>query len=99
MGLLDWLLSRRPSGRDVAKERLQSILLFDRTGIPPQLFQLIKGDLIDCVARHLIIDQRGAEIVLTQERIHGRGRLVASIPILGPRQGRSTRSLKEDPRG
>ena len=99
MGVIDWLLRRRPSGRDVAKERLQSILLFDRTGVPPQLFQLVKGDLIDSVARHLIVDRRGVEIVLTQERVHGRGRLVASIPILGPRQGRSTRWLDGDHRG
>jgi len=94
MGVIDWLLRRRPSSRDVAKERIQSILLFDRTG-----FQLVKGDLIDSVARHLIVDRRGVEIVLTQERIHGRGRLVASIPILGPRHGRSVRWLDGDPRG
>ena len=91
MGILDWLLRRRPSARDVAKDRLQSILLFDRTGIPPKLFQVVKGDIVDCVARHLIVDRNGTEIVLTQERIHGRGRLVASIPILGPRQGRHMR--------
>jgi len=99
MGVMDWLLRRRPSGRDVAKERIQTILLFDRTGVPPQLLQLVKGDLIDSVARHLIVDRRGVEIVLTQERLQGRGRLVASIPILGPRQGRSRRGLDGDSGG
>jgi len=91
MRIVDWLLRRRPTSGDVAKERLQAILLFDRTGIPPKLFQVIKGELIDSVARHLIVDRSGTEIVLTQERVHGRGRLVASIPILGPRQGRHMR--------
>ncbi len=98
MGIVDWLLRRRPSGRDVAKERLRSIVLFDRTGVPPKLFQAVKSDLIDSVSRHLIVDRSGTEIVLTQERTHGRGRLVASIPILGPRQRRSTADLERDPK-
>ena len=99
MRIVDWLLRRRPSSRDVAKERLRSLLLYDRTGVPPQLFQMVKGDLVDAVARHLIIDRGGTEIVLTQERVHGRGRLVASIPVLGPRQGAQKRGVNREPSG
>ena len=97
MGMLDWLVRRRRSSKDVAKERLRSILLHDRTGIPPQLFQAVKLDLIEAVSRHLIVDRGGTEVVLTQERAHGRGRLVASIPILGPRSARVVKVLGRHP--
>lgn len=73
------------SSKDVAKERLKLILIHDRTSIPPQFIDMIKGDLIKVISDYADIDQDGIEITLTAgergTREESLSALVASIPI------------------
>ena len=75
--------TKEPSSRQIAKERLQLVLVHDRANISPQLLQTLKDEIIDVISRYVEIDQEGVEITFSQSR-HS-SRLQADIPLL---QGR-----------
>ncbi|MBC8248652.1 MAG: cell division topological specificity factor MinE [Anaerolineales bacterium] len=84
MGILDWLLERRkPSSREIAKERLQLVLAYDRIKISPELLQTLKNELITVISKHVEIDREGVEVTFSQSKRHSR--LTADIPLLGAR--------------
>jgi len=90
MGFIRKLVGRgEPSSSEVAKRRLQLVLVHDRTNISPGLLVLIKDEIINVISRHIEIDRNGVEINLSQQ---GReSRLVADIPLAGPGMGASGR--------
>ncbi len=70
-----------------AKERLQLVLIHDRTDLTPAALDMLKDELIATISRHIEIDPANVRIDLTRE---GREqRLVADIPlrIAGRRRG------------
>jgi len=88
MRILDRLFGqRRPSSRDIAKERLQLVLAYDRIKISPELLQTLKNELITVISKHVEIDHEGVEVTFSQGK--RRSRLIADIPLLdrrGPRE-------------
>jgi len=86
MGFWDRLLGRgEPPSREVARERLELVLGYDRAKISPQLLETLKDELINVISQYVEIDRDRVEISLTQDR--RRGRLVASIPLRFGRRG------------
>jgi len=84
MRILDWLFGqRRPSSREIARERLQLVLAYDRIKISPELLQTLENELIAVISKHVEIDRGGVKVTLS----HGkrRSRLIADIPLLGAR--------------
>jgi cell division topological specificity factor len=79
--------SNAPSSREMAKERLQLVLVHDRTQISPQLLQTLKDEIIAVISRHVAIDREGVDITFTQNRRESR--LQADIP-LNPRPRQRT---------
>ncbi|HIP96123.1 MAG: cell division topological specificity factor MinE [Chloroflexi bacterium] len=87
MSIWDKLLGRRePTSREVARERLQLVLVHDRAKISPQLLQTLKDEIIAVISRHVDIDREGVEVTFTRSR--RQSRLVANIPLQGSRQRR-----------
>jgi len=87
MGILDRLFrEREPSSREVAKERLQLVLAYDRVKISPELLQTLKNELITVISRHVEIDREGVEVTFSQGK--RRSRLIADIPLLDTRRPR-----------
>ena len=72
-------LSRRRSAES-AKERLQLVLIHDRSGLSPGKLDALKDEIIDAISRHVEIDSEGVEINLTKER--EQQRLVADVPLI-----------------
>ena len=72
--------SKAPSSREMAKERLQLVLVHDRTDISPQILEAIKDDIIAVISKHVAIDRDTVDIVFTQSR--RQARLQADIPLL-----------------
>ena len=69
-----------PSSRDMAKQRLQLVLVHDRNQIEPGLLECIKDEIIAVISRHIEIDPDHVEVSFTQgER---ENRLTADIPLL-----------------
>jgi cell division topological specificity factor len=82
MNFLEGLFSRQSSSASKAKERLQLVLINDRTDLTPSAVEQLKDDLLDVLSKYIEIDTSSVTIDLTQE---GRQqRLIADIPIVGP---------------
>jgi cell division topological specificity factor len=79
MAFLRRLVGRREQSSDVAKRRLQLVLVHDRANISPGLLSMIKDEIISVISRHIDIDRKGVKINFSQQ---GReSRLVADIPL------------------
>lgn len=95
MNIFARLFGRRRTSKELAKERLRLVLIHDRSGIPPELLNIMKNDIITVISKHVRLDREGIEFNLSHS--HGVTRLVADIPIVSTRQGpgpapRGTRS-------
>lgn len=75
--------SNKPSSKDVANERLKLILIHDRADLSPELLELIKGEIMNVIARYVEIDNSDVEVKLTrvEEQDGNSPALVANIPI------------------
>ncbi len=69
-----------PHSAQTAKERLQFVLIHDRTDISPVIMETLKDEIIAVISKHVEIDRTGVEINLTQTQRENR--LVANIPLL-----------------
>jgi cell division topological specificity factor len=79
---LENLFSKPSKSASTAKERLQLVLINDRTDLNPADVKNLKDDLLEVLSRYIEIDIHSVSIDLTQE---GRQqRLIADIPIIGP---------------
>jgi cell division topological specificity factor len=80
--------SKSQSSRQVAKERLQLVLVHDRTQISPQLLQVLKDEIIAVISKHVAIERDGVDITFTQSRRESR--LQADIPLKSRARQRAT---------
>jgi len=84
MSWLNTLFGRRePSSREVAKNRLQLVLVQDRVNMSPHLLQTLKDELISVISKYVEIDAHNMEVTFTQSK--RQSRLTADIPVIGPR--------------
>jgi cell division topological specificity factor len=92
MNFFERLFGKKNSA-DSAKERLQLVLIHDRTDLTPAELDSLKDDLIATISRHVEIDEASMQIGLEHD---GRSqRLVADIPLKAARrQARSARTKK-----
>jgi cell division topological specificity factor len=74
---------REPTSREIAKNRLQLVLVQDRMNMSPQLLQTLKDELIAVISRYVEIDVDNMEVTFTQSR--RQSRLMADIPVIGAR--------------
>lgn len=78
MGFFDKWFGRKKSA-DSAKERLQLVLIHDRTDLTPAELDSLRDDLIATISRHVEIDAKAVQIGVEHD---GRSqRLVADIPL------------------
>jgi cell division topological specificity factor len=72
-------LSGKNKSADQAKERLQLLLIHDRTDLPPGMMENLRSELIEVISRHMAVDQSAVKIEIAHE---GRSqRLLADFPI------------------
>jgi cell division topological specificity factor len=83
---IDRLLGRGTGqSAQMAKERLQFVLIHDRTDISPAVMEQLKNEIITVISKHVDIDRGGVEINLTQSKRENR--LVANVPLLAAAAG------------
>jgi cell division topological specificity factor len=76
--MMAFLFHRKKSANS-AKERLQLVLIHDRTDLTPAELEALKDDLIETISRHIDIDPKAVNINVAQD---GREqRLIADIPL------------------
>lgn len=91
MNFFDRLLGRKNSAES-AKERLQLVLIHDRTDLTPAELDSLKDDLIAAISRHVDIEPESVQIGVEHD---GRSqRLVADIPIKSAARRRTRKTSK-----
>lgn len=79
MGFFRNLFSKEPSSAQLAKQRLQVVLVQDHLSMAPGTMDAIKADIMAVISRHLDIDPEGVEVAV--ERRGHNDELVANIPV------------------
>lgn len=91
MSFFDKLLGKKRSA-DSAKERLQLVLIHDRTDLTPAELDSLRDDLVATISRHVEIDVTAMQFGVEHD---GRSqRLVADIPIKNASRRRAARKSK-----
>lgn len=86
VNLINRVIRRRPPSAKHAKERLQLVLIHDRTDLAPGTLEALKDELIEVISRHVNIQAEAVRIDLKRD---GREqRLVADIPLRPTRRRR-----------
>ena len=92
MGFLQNLFGKKSSA-DNAKERLQLVLIHDRTDLTPAELDSLRDDLIATISRHVEIDAQAVQIDVEHD---GRSqRLIADIPLKAARRRRVKSSTRK----
>ncbi len=81
MSLLQKLFGRgKVTSRQIAKDRLQMVLIHDRSDISPGMLEILKDEIIATIGGRVDVDREGVRFSLEQD---GReSRLVADIPLV-----------------
>jgi len=80
MGIFEFMSCRKkPSPREVAKERLKVALVHDRIKVNPELLELIKADLLKVISERLDVDEQHVQISMAREDRWDK--LLADVPI------------------
>lgn len=85
MNLFDRLTGKKSASS--AKERLQLVLIHDRTDLTPAMLEALKDDLIAAISKHIEIDP--ASVRIEVERDGRAQRLMADIPLRGATRRRT----------
>ena len=74
---MNWFGHKRSA--ENAKERLQLVLIHDRTNLTPSELTALKDEILEVISRHIDIDSEAVQISVEHD---GRSqRLVADIPL------------------
>jgi cell division topological specificity factor len=80
MSWLDRLLRRgKLTSRQIAKDRLQMVLIHDRSDLSPGMLEILKDEIIATIGQRVDVDREG--VVFTLEQDGRESRLVADIPL------------------
>ncbi len=77
--MFNWF-SKKPSPKEVAKDRLRLVLMQDRISLAPQSVEQMKDDVILAISKYVEIDRKGIEF--SWKNIDRKRALVASIPVI-----------------
>ena len=83
------LFSRSSSSKEVAKKRLQLLLIHDQVDLTPDQMIQMKHEIVDVIERYICVETEDTHVVL--DRMDKQIRLVGSIPLReNTRRKRST---------
>lgn len=90
MSLWDRFFGQQKAGsKDVAKERLQVVLVYDRAHIAPGLLDTLKNEIVSGISKYIEVEKNHVELSLAHDG--GQSRLVADIPVKPPHNGGDAR--------
>jgi cell division topological specificity factor len=85
---------RETSSAQTAKERLQFVLIHDRTDISPAVLEQLKDEIIAVISKHVDINRAGVEINLSQNQRENK--LIANIPLATVAAGGGKKRKREN---
>ena len=79
IGFLKSLFVKEKSSRDIAKKRLQLLLIHDQVNLTPEQMVEMKKEIVDVIERYLNVETDDTYVAL--DRLDNQIRLVGSIPL------------------
>jgi cell division topological specificity factor len=82
---LSKIFGKPKNSKDVAKDRLKMVLVYDRANVSPQFLEMLKSEIIKVISNYVDVDESALDIQLTKTRSDDGERMVpalyANIPI------------------
>lgn len=79
------IFNKKPASKDVAKERLQLVLVHDRANVDPDLLEKLRAEIMQVISKYMEIQVENLDIQITKTKSEDGSRmvpaLVANIPI------------------
>ncbi len=80
------VFNRKPSSKDIAKDRLKLVLIHDKTNCSSQVLEMLKIDILKVISNYMDIDIEDLDIQITQTQSERDNKqnipvLYANIPI------------------
>ncbi len=85
--MAEWMnrfLGKEATSANQAKERLQLVLIHDRTDLSPARLEVLKDELIEVISHHIEIEPQSIHIEITHDGT--KQRLIADIPLRSRRK-------------
>lgn len=86
LNIFKWFNKEDKTSKNVAKERLQLVLIHDRNNSSPEFINSLKSDILEVISKYIEIDESCFEVKLVQtdddSSSRGKPALVANIPIM-----------------
>ena len=81
------LLGKKESSGDVARRRLQLVIINDRANVSPEIMDNMRAEIIQVISKYMYIDTREMEFALENE--NDTMALVVNIPVVSVQHGGS----------
>lgn len=82
---LSKIFGKSKNSKDVAKERLKMVLVYDRANVSPQFLEMLKSEILKVISNYVDVDESALDIQLTKTKSDDGERMVpalyANIPI------------------
>ena len=65
--------------KDLAKERLQLVLIHDRGGLPPEVMDCLRDDLLAVISKYMEVEKK--DLKMNLDKKEDQVALVANIPV------------------
>lgn len=81
--------SKKPTSKDVARDRLKLVLVHDRANCSPELLEMIRGEILEVLEKYVNIDDSKLDIRISnhEKDFEGKPALIANIPIVSMKRG------------
>lgn len=75
--------SKKPTSKDVARDRLKLVLVHDRANCSPELLEMIRGEILEVLMKYVNVDSSKLDIKISKNEtdFEGKPALIANIPI------------------
>ena len=77
-------IATESASKDMARQRLQVVLVQDRFSLPAQTLNNLKDDLVNIISKYLDIEKDSIEVEV--QHTAGTVVLVTNIPVAGPKR-------------
>lgn len=81
--------SKKSTSKEVARDRLKLVLVHDRANCSPELLEMIRGEILEVLAKYVNIDTSKLDIRISnhEKDFDGKPALIANIPITSMKRG------------
>jgi len=90
--MLKRLLGKKERSGDLARQRLQVVIINDRANVSPEIMDNMRAEIIQVISKYMYIDTREMEFSLENE--NDTMALVVNIPVVSVQHGGSNLSRR-----